>query len=118
MKTINVKTITYINSGKEINDKDPKFKIGDIVRISKYKIIFVEGYIQNWSEEDIVIKEVKNAVPSTYVRGNQGRKLFSKNKSKMFRVEKVIKRKGDKLYVKWEGYGSSFDNWIDKKDIA
>ena len=78
MKTINVKTITYINSGKEINDKDPKFTIGDIVRISKYKIIFVEGYIQNWSEEDIVIKEVKNAVPSTYVRGNQGRKLFFK----------------------------------------
>ena len=70
MKPVDVKLSTYIDSSKEINDKDPKFKIGDIVRISKYKIIFVEGYIQNWSEEDIVIKEVKNAVPSTYVRGN------------------------------------------------
>ena len=70
MKTINVKTSTYINSGKETNDKDPKFKIGDFVRISKYTIIFVEGYLQNWSEEDIAIKEIKNAVPSTYGRGN------------------------------------------------
>ena len=70
IKPVDVKSNTYINSTKEINDKDPKFTIGDIVRISKYKIIFVEGYIQNWSEEDIVIKEVKNAVPSTYVRGN------------------------------------------------
>ena len=48
----------------------------------------------------------------------RGGNCFSKNKSKMFRVEKVIKRKGDKLYVKWEGYGSSFDNRIDEKDIA
>ena len=70
IKPVDVKSNTYINSTKEINDKDPKFTIGDIVRISKHKIIFVEGYIQNWPEEDIVIKEVKNAVPSTYVRGN------------------------------------------------
>ena len=67
MKTINVKTITYINSGKEINDKDPKFKIGDIVRISKYKNIFAKGYVPNWSEEVFVIKKVKSTVPWTYV---------------------------------------------------
>ena len=67
MKTINVKTITYINSGKEINDKDPKFKIGDIVRISKYKNIFAKGYVPNWSEEVFVIKKVKNTVPWTNV---------------------------------------------------
>ena len=59
MKPVIVKSSTYIDSSKEINDKDPKFKIGDIVRISKYKNIFAKGYTQNWSEELFVIKKVK-----------------------------------------------------------
>ena len=47
---------TYINADKEINNKDPKFKVGDHVRISKYKNIFAKGYMANWSEEVFVIK--------------------------------------------------------------
>ena len=47
MKPIDVKSNKYINSGKEINDKDPKFKIGDIVRILKCKNIFAKGYVPN-----------------------------------------------------------------------
>ena len=66
MNPVDVKSSTYINSSKEINDKDPKFKIGDIVRISKYKHIFAKGYVPNWSEEAFVIKKVKNTVPWTY----------------------------------------------------
>ena len=62
MKPINVKDNTYINTAKEVNDIDPKFKVGDHVRISKYKNIFAKGYTPNWSEEVFVIKEVKNAV--------------------------------------------------------
>ena len=62
MKPVDVKSNTYIDSSKEINDKDPKFKIGDIVRISKYKNIFAKGYTPNWSEEVFVIKKVKNTV--------------------------------------------------------
>ena len=62
MKPIDVKSSTYINSSKEINDEDPKFKIGDIVRISKHKNIFAKGYVPNWSEEAFVIKKVTNAV--------------------------------------------------------
>ena len=54
MKSSDVKSNTYINSSK-INDKDPKFKIGDIVRISKYKNIFTKGYNPNWSEEIFVV---------------------------------------------------------------
>ena len=50
MKPINVKDNTYINTAKEINNKDPKFKVGDRVRISKYKNIFAKGYTPNWSE--------------------------------------------------------------------
>ena len=63
MKSINVKDNTYINIGKEVNDKDPKFKDSDHVRISKYKNIFAKDYTPNWSEEIILIKEIKNAVP-------------------------------------------------------
>ena len=67
MKPIDVKDNIYINTDKEINDKDPKFKVGDRVRISKYKNIFAKGYMPNWSEEVFVIKKVKNTVPWTYV---------------------------------------------------
>ena len=58
---------TYINIDKEVNDNDPKFKVGDRVRISKYKNIFAKGYTPNWFEEVFVIKEIKNTVPWTYV---------------------------------------------------
>ena len=67
MKPVNVKSNTYINSSKEINDKEPQFKIGDIVRISKYQNIFEKGYTPNWSEEVFMIKKIQNTVPWTYV---------------------------------------------------
>ena len=59
MKPVDVKSSTYIDTCKEINDEDSKFNIGDIVRISKYKNIFAKGYVVNWSEEVFVIKKVK-----------------------------------------------------------
>ena len=58
---------TYIDFKKEVNDKDPKFKVGDHVRISKYKNIFAKGYTPNWSVEDFLIKKFKNTVPWTYI---------------------------------------------------
>ena len=58
MKPIDVKDNTYINADKEINNKDPKFKVGDRVRISKYKNIFAKDYTPNWSEEVFFIKKV------------------------------------------------------------
>ena len=67
MKPIDVKDKTYINIGQEINDKDLKFKVGDHVRISKYRNIFAKSYSANWSEEIFVIKKIKNTVPWTYV---------------------------------------------------
>ena len=59
MKPVDVKDNTYIDFKKEVNDKDPKFKVGDYVRISKYKNIFAKGYMPNWSEEVFVIKKLK-----------------------------------------------------------
>ena len=67
MKPIDIKNNTYIDFNKDINDKDPKFNVGDHVRISKYKNIFAKGYTPNWSEENFVIKKVKNIVPLTQV---------------------------------------------------
>ena len=63
MKPVDVESNTYINSSKEINDNDPKFKIGDFVRISKYKNAFAKDYVPNWSGEVFMIKKVKSAVP-------------------------------------------------------
>ena len=125
MKPVDVKTSTYID--KEITNKYPKFKIGDFVRISKYKNIFAKGYVSNWSEEVFIIKKVKNTVPWAYViselKGEEilkkfyGKKL-QKTNQEVLRVEKVMKRKDDKLYVKWKDYNSSFNSWTDKKDIV
>ena len=70
MKPIDVKDNTYIDFGKEVNDNDPKFKVGDHVRISKYKNIFAKGYTPNSSEEIFIIKTIKNTVPWTYVTDN------------------------------------------------
>ena len=126
MKPIDVKDNTYINASKEINNKDPKFKVGDYVRISKYKNIFAKGYMPNWSEEVFAIKKVKNTISWTYVIndlngeeiiGTFYEKELQKTNQEEFRIEKVIRRKGDKLYVKWKGYDNSFNSWIDKKDI-
>ena len=67
MKPSDVKSNTYINSSKEVNDKNPKFKIGDNVRISKYKKkFFAKGYVPTWSEVLFVIKKIINTVPQIY----------------------------------------------------
>ena len=81
----------------------------------------------NWSEEIFVIKKNKNTIPWTYVinylNGKEiigtfyGKELQGTNQQE-FRIEKVIKRKGYKLYVKWKGYNNSFNSWIDKKNIV
>ena len=67
MKPTDVKDNTYIEFAKEVNNKDSKFKVGDHVRISKYKNIFAKGYTPNWSEEVFVVSKIKNTVSWTYV---------------------------------------------------
>ena len=128
MKPVDVEDNKYINFEKEVNDKDPKFKVNDYVRISKYKNIFAKGYTSNWFEEVFVVSKIKNTSYTwTYVindlNGEEiiGRfyeKELQKTNQQEFRIEKVIRRKGDKLYVKWKGYDNSFNSWIDKKDLV
>ena len=80
----------------------------------------------NWSEEVFVVDKIKNTVPSTYVinylnseeiTGTFYENELQKTNQKEFRIEKVIKQKGDKLYVKWKGYNNSFNSWVNKNDI-
>ena len=109
MKPLDVKSSTYIDFDKKNNKEDPKFKVGDHVAISKYKNIFLFVYVPNWFEESDVIIKVENTVPWTYVISDlkveeivgtlYGKKL-QKTNQKELRIEKVIKIKDDKLYVK------------------
>ena len=81
----------------------------------------------DWSEEIFIIKKIKNTVPWTYVLNDlNGEEIIGtfyenelqKTNQKEFSIEKALKKKGDKLYVKWKGYDKSFNSWIDKKDIV
>ena len=83
--------------------------------------------MSNWSEEVFVIKKVKDTVPWTYVIndvngeeiiGTFYEKELQKTNQKEFRIEKVLRKKGDQLYVKWKGYDNSFNSGIDKKDLV
>ena len=127
MKPIDVTDNPFAEYNEHFNKKGPKFKVNDNVRISKYKNIFAKGYVPNWSEEVFIVNEIKNTVPWTYtisdlngekVIGTFYEKELQKTIQKEFRIEKIHKRKGDKLYVKWKGYDNSFNNWINKKDIV
>ena len=105
-KPVDAQSSINIDSTKENNDKDPKFKAGDIARMSKYKNIFATVYTPSWPEEVFLIKKVKNTVPCIYVinylNGKKRcwrtfyKKRNCKKRIKTFRIEKVIKKKGDK----------------------
>ena len=122
---IDVTDDSFAEYNEESNKKDPKFKIGDHVRISKYKNVFAKGYALNWSEV-FVISKINNTVPWTYVisdlngediTGSFYEKELQRTNQQIFRIAKIIKRKGNKVYVKWKGYDNSFNSRINKKDI-
>ena len=88
--------------------------------------MFAKGYSQNWSEEVFVVSKIRDTVPWTYlisnlngepITGSIYEKELRKTSQEKFRIEKVIKRKADKLYVKWKGYDKPFNSRIDKKDL-
>ena len=106
MKPIDVTSDSHAEYNEDSNKKDPKFKVGDHVRISKYKNIFPKGYATDWSEEVFVVSKIKSTVPWTYVisdlndeeiTGSFYEKELQITSQKEFRIEKVHKRKGDRL---------------------
>ena len=109
MKPTDVKSDSFAEYNEESNEKDSIFKVNDHVRISNYKNIFANGYDPNWSEEIFVVKKLKNTVPWTNVIsdlngeeiiGSFYKKELQKTNQKEFRIEKILKRKGNKLYIK------------------
>ena len=99
MKPTDVTSDSYAEHNQDSNLTKPKFKVGDHVRISKYKNIFAKGYTQNWSEEVFVVSKIKDTVLWTYVisdlngepiAGSFYEKELQKTNQKKFRIEKVI----------------------------
>ena len=105
----------------------PTFKIGDTVRISKYKRkTFDKGYTPNWTEEVFVISEIQPTDPITYkikdlngeeIGGTFYREELQKTDQTIYRIEKVIRKTKDKALVKWKGYPAEFNSWIPLKDL-
>ena len=99
MKPIDVTDDSCAEYNEEFNKKDPEFKVGDHVRISKYKNIFAKGYTPNWSEEIFVVSKIKNTVPRIYaindlngeeITGSFYVKELEKASQEKFRIEKVL----------------------------
>ena len=104
----------------------PKFRVGDKVRITKKKGLFEKGYTPRWTEEVFTVSAIQYTDPTTYkiadlngeeIQGTFYEEELQKSSQEIFRIEKVIKRKGDRSLVKWVGYPDSFNSWVDNKDL-
>ena len=111
---------------KIIKDK-PKFKVDDVVRISKSKHVFDKGYTPNWSTEIFTITKVFPSEPHTYylkdykneeIAGAFYEEELQKCRyTDVYLIEKIIKKHGNKLFVKWLGFDDSHNQWISKDDL-
>ena len=104
----------------------PKFSIGDRVRISKKKKTFEKGYTANWTEEIFTVTKILYTDPTTYklndshaeeIQGTFYEQELQKTSQEIFRIEKIIRRRGNKSLVKWVGYPESFNSWIDNEEL-
>ena len=107
----------------------PKFKVGDKVRISKYKRnVFDKGCTPNWTEEVFTVDKIQHTNPITYkvkdlrgedIQGSFYEPELLKAKQDVFRIDKVIRRnyKKKQALVKWKGYSDEFNSWIPMKDL-
>uniref|UniRef100_A0A1Y1MVM7 Integrase catalytic domain-containing protein n=1 Tax=Photinus pyralis TaxID=7054 RepID=A0A1Y1MVM7_PHOPY len=129
MKPIEVKADTKLDAYNHIklfNNKKCRFNVGDVVRISKFKSIFAKGYTPNWSSELFKIIKVQITNPVTYLLEDMKAKpilggfyeheLQKAKYSDVYLVEKVLRRKKDKVYVKWLGLDEK--SWIDKNNVV
>ena len=104
----------------------PKFSVGDKVRITKKKKTFEKGYTPRWTEEVFEVSEIQYTNPPTYkikdwnnekIVGSFYEPEMQKTHQFTFRIEKVLRKRGNKVLVKWLGYPDSFNSWINAKDV-
>lgn len=116
----------YNRSVIEINRKS-KFKVGDLVRLSKYKHVFEKGYTPNWTTEIFKIKVIQKTKPITYllvdlngqdIKGSVYAEELQLSKfPDLYLIEKIIRKKDDKLFVKWLGFDNTHNSWIDENNL-
>lgn len=140
-RTINMKPIevnrkneklvlqTILNNTKPKHERIPPktFNTGDTVRISKYKGVFSKRYLPNWTNEVFKIHRVQPTFPETYILkdskgeilqgGFYGHELLKSSVGDVYLVEKILRRKKDKVLVRWVGFNKNEDSWVNKKDL-
>ena len=104
----------------------PNYAVGDTVRITKKQTVFNKSYLPLWTEEIFKISAIQQTNPITYkikdmngeeIQGTFYEQELQKTHQDTFRIEKVIRTKGNKMLVKWKGYPDNFNSWIDKSDV-
>ncbi|XP_020298193.1 uncharacterized protein LOC109862538 [Pseudomyrmex gracilis] len=104
-----------------------RFKVGDPVRVSEYKTVFAKGYIPNWTTKMFRVKKVQQISPATYLLkdyrgepiacGFYKHELHAVKHPDVYLVEKVVRRRGNEVLVKWLGLDSSHNSWINKNNV-
>lgn len=118
---------TVYNTIKIVDTRKKKFKVGDIVRISKQKHQFEKGYTPNWTTELFTIHKVQPTNPVTYLLNDYQQQpvagafyteeLQKTKHPNIYLVERILRRKGNKVFVKWLGYDNSHNAWIHKSNV-
>ena len=113
-------------NGKATNPVEPKFSVGDKVRITKKKSNFEKGYTPRWTEEVFTVSQIKYTDPPTYkisdhhgeeIQGTFYEQEMQKTHQDIFRIEKIIRKEKNRSLVKWLGYPDLFNSWVDNKEL-
>ena len=120
-------TLVKLLNRNKLKFRKPKFKVGDHVRISKYKGIFEKGYTPNWGVEIFTVNAIQKTKPVTYkIKDYRNEvlegcfyefELIPVKYSDMYLVEKIVKRNGKKVYVKWLGFDSTHNTWENESNL-
>ena len=105
----------------------PYFSVGDNVRLTKKTKLFEKGFTPRWTEVVFTINKIILTIPTTNkitdlngeeIEGSFYEQELQNTTHDTFRIEKVLKRHGDKSLVKWMGYPKSFSSWIDTRAMV
>jgi len=116
----------YSDNLRRTSGPKPKFSVGDRIRITKKKTLFEKGYTPRWTEEVFTVSKIQHTDPPTYkikdyndeeIQGTFYEPEMQKTNQDVYRIERVIRKRGDKSLVKWVGYPESFNSWVENKDL-